>query len=122
REMSYACSAIVRNRATEVLFADFFMGYCLDHIRARDEHIRTVLHHDVEVGNSGTVNSSAGTWSHDAADLGNDSASERISQKDIGVTAKTDYALLDARPTGIVQANHRRPHLHRQIEHLTNLF
>src|SRR6185295_17788000 len=104
-------SAIVRNRATEVLFADFFMGYCLDHIRASDEHIRTVLHHDVKVGNSRTVNSTTGTGAHDAADLRYDSASERISQKDISVTAKTNYALLDARATGIVQANHRRPNL-----------
>jgi hypothetical protein len=44
-----------------------------------------------------------------------------VAIKDLGVTAETDDALLNARTAGIVDPDHRRARAHGQIHHLTNL-
>ena len=78
--------------------------------------------HHVEVGDGRTINRTTGARSHDAADLRNHTARERVAQKDIGVTTETDYTLLNARAARIVESDNRRANLHRQIHYLANLF
>src|SRR4051812_39576487 len=97
------------------------MRYGLDHVWSSDEHVRRVLHHDVEIRDRRTVNSAARAWSHDATDLRHDAARQSVAQKDIGVTAKTHDAFLNARAARIVETDDRRAHLHREVHNLADL-
>src|SRR5207249_9285593 len=45
-----------------------------------------------------------------------------VAQKNVGVTAKADFAFLYAGATGIVETDDRRANVHRQIHHFANLF
>src|SRR5678815_4515684 len=97
------------NSPTESFFRDFLMRDGLDHVRSGDEHVGRVFHHYVEIRDRRTVNSAASTRAHDATDLRHDAARERVAQKDVCVTAKTNHAFLDTRAAGIIQTDNRRP-------------
>ncbi len=112
----------MRQRAAQLFLRNICMRHGLDHVRSGDEHVRRVLDHDVEVSDCGTVDGTAGAWSHDATDLRHDSARQRVAQKNVGVAAETDNAFLNARAAGIVQADDRSADLHRQVHHLANFF
>ena len=79
------------------------------------------LDHDVEVGDRGRVDRAAGARPHDRGDLRDHSRGERIAQEDVGVAAERQHAFLDPRAARVVQADDRRPHLHRQVHDLHDL-
>src|SRR5882724_2921702 len=94
----------------------------LNHVWSSDEHIRRIFHHHVEIGNCRTIHRATGAWAHDATDLGNHAACQRVSQEDIGIAAQTNYAFLDACSAGIIQANDWRSHFHGEVHYFANLF
>src|SRR5262249_41645164 len=112
--------AIVGCGTAEFVLGHIFVRYRLDHIRARDEHVRRVVNHDVEVGDGRTVDSAPGARAHDATDLWHDAACESISQKNVCVTAEADNTFLNSRPTGIVESDNRRTNFHCEIHDFAN--
>src|SRR5205085_2940781 len=104
----------------QFFFGNILVSYRLNHVRSGDEHVGSVLHHNVEVGYGRTVDRAAGAGTHDATDLGDDAARQSVAQKDVGVAAQADYAFLNASAARIVQADDWRAHLHRQIHHFAD--
>ena len=78
------------------------MRHGLDHVRAGDEHVRRILHHDVEVGDGRTVHRAARARPHDATDLRHHAAGQSVTQKNVCIAAQTDDAFLYARAAGII--------------------
>ena len=107
-------------RAAQLVLGDFFVGHRLDDIRPGNEHVAGLIDHEDEIRDGRRVHRSAGTRAHDGGDLRNHSRSQRVAQKDIGITGQRAYALLDARATGIVQADEGRAHAHGGIHDLAD--
>ena len=108
-------------RAAELLFGDFLMGHDLDHVGTGDEHVRALIHHEDEIGDGRRIHRAARARAHHRGNLRNHSGSQRVAQENIGVTGQRHHAFLDARPAGIIQANHRRSHAHGHIHQLADL-
>src|SRR5215211_794509 len=113
-------NTVVSDSSTECFLRDLFMSHCLDHVRTGNEHVRRVFDHDIEIGNGRTVDSPSGTWSHDATDLRDHTARERIAQKDICISTETDNTFLNPGTTRVVQPDNRSTDLHCQIHHLAD--
>ena len=76
-EVRDARLGVVRHRAAELLEGRLLAGHRLDHIGARDEHVRGVLHHEDEVRHRRRVDGAAGAGAHDDADLRDHARSTR---------------------------------------------
>ena len=111
----------MRVRAAELFLRHLFVRHGADDVRAGDEHVAGLLHHQDEVGDGGRVDGAAGARSHDRGDLRHDARGERVAEKDVGVAAEGDDAFLDARAAGVVEADDRRAVLHRQVHDLHDL-
>ena len=120
-EMRHARRLVVRHRAAELLLGHLLVGHRPDHIGAGDEHVGGVLHHEDEVGDGRAVNRAARAGAHDGADLRHDAAGDCVAQEDLRVAGQADHTLLDARAAGVVEADDRHAHLHRQVHHLADL-
>src|SRR5215213_6433911 len=120
--MRDARNTVMRNSAAKFFLSDFLMRHRLNHVRSGNEHVRRVFDHDVEVRDRRTVNGAAGTRPHDATDLRDHAARERVAQKNIRVTTKTNDTFLNARAAGIIQTDNRSTDLHREVHHLANFF
>ena len=107
--------------ATQLLKRDILMRHGLDDIRAGHEHVARLLHHDDKVRNRGTVDRTAGTGSHDHADLRHHARSDHIAVEDVGISRQAHDALLDARTARVVQANNRRTVVHGHVHDLADL-
>ena len=112
---------VVRHGAAEFVLGDFFVGHGLDDFRPGDEHVRSVLHHQDEVGHRRGINRAAGARAHDGRDLRHHAGSQHVAQEDVGVARQRHHAFLNARAAGIVQADHRRAHPHGHIHDLDDL-
>src|ERR1051326_8418485 len=95
----------MRRGAAELFLRHVLVRHSLDDVRTGDEHVRGVLDHYVEVGDRRTVDGAARAWAHDATNLRNNSGSQRVAQKNIGVSTEADDAFLNARAARIIQAN-----------------
>ena len=104
-EVADAADRVVGHRSAQALFGDVFVGDGLDHVRAGDEHVAGVLHHEDEIGDGGRIDGAAGAGAHDGGDLRHDAAGQGVAQKDIGVAAEREHAFLNARAAGIVEAD-----------------
>ena len=105
----------------ELLHGDVLAGDGLDDLRAGDEHVARLAHHEDEVGDRGAVDGAAGGRAHDHGDLRDDPARADVAEEDVGVAAEADDALLDARAARVVDADQRAAHLHQQyvlVEHV----
>src|SRR5581483_273408 len=110
-----------RHGAAQGLEIDLFARHGLDHVRAGDEHVRGLLDHEDEVGHGGAVDGAARAWAHDQADLRDHPAALHISHKHVAVGAERDHALLDPRPTRVVDPDHRASDPGRQVHDLAHL-
>ena len=117
-EVRDAGLGVVRHRAAELLEADLLAGDRLDHVGARDEHVRGLLDHEDEVGDRGRVDRAAGARAHDQADLRDHARALDVAHEHVAVGAERDDALLDARAAGVVDADHRAADLRRQVHDL----
>src|SRR5690606_25091974 len=106
---------VVSHCSAELVLCYIFVRDGLDHVRPRDEHIGRVFDHYVKVRDRGRIDSSAGARAENTADLRDNAACERISQKDVGVSAETYDAFLNSRSAGIIKADHGCADLHRKI-------
>ena len=120
-EVRDAAHRVVRHRAAELFLRDLLVRHGLDHVRAGHEHVARAFDHDVEVGDRRRVHGAAGAGAHDGGNLRNHARGERVAQKDVGVAAEREHAFLDARAAGVVEADDRHAHLHREIHDLHDL-
>src|SRR6266545_3736586 len=121
-KVGHARNAVMRERTAQFFLGNVGVCHSLYHVRTGDEHIRRVLDHDVEVCDRGAVNSASRAGPHDATNLRNDAACQRVAQKDISVATQTDHAFLNTGAAGIIQTNDGYAYLHRQVENFANFF
>ena len=68
-EVRHARLRVVGHGAAELLELDLLAGDRLDHVGARDEHVRGLLDHEDEVGHGRGVDGAARARAHDQRDL-----------------------------------------------------
>jgi len=105
----------------QLLERDFFVGDGLDDLGPGNEHVAGVLHHKDKVRQRGRVHGSAGARPHDDRDLRDQSRSQGVPQEDVPIPGEGHDSFLNTRPSRIIQADHRRTHLHGHIQDLDDL-
>src|SRR5215510_2344091 len=120
--MRYAGDPIMRESTAQLFLCDFLVSNGLYYVRSRNEHVRSVLDHHVEVRDRRTVNGTARTWSHDATYLRHHSTGKRVAQENVRVTTQADHAFLNSSTTRIIQANDWSAYFHGQVHHFADLF
>jgi len=112
---------VVRHGSAEGFGVHFLVRDGLDHIGSGEEHVGLFLHHDDDVRQSGRVGGTTGAGSHDHADLRDNPGVLGVAPEDFGISAQAANTFLDARPTGVNQANNGSAVAHRQVHHLADL-
>ncbi len=120
-EMRNAGGGAVHIGTAQPLEIHVFMRDGLHDVRTGHEHIGDPAHHEDEIGDRGTVHGPPGAGAEDRTDLRHDPRGQRVAKKNLGVPAERRDPFLDPRAAGIVQADDRRPGLHREIHHLADL-
>ena len=120
-QMSNAADGGVGGRTAQPFGVDILVGDRLHDVGAGHEHVARALDHDDVIGHRRGVHRAAGTRSEDDRDLRDDTGRQDVAQEDVGVTTERRDAFLDPRATRIVEADDRRPDLHRQIHDLADL-
>ena len=121
QEVGHAGGFVVGVRAAELVLGDLFVGHGLDDVRAGDEHVGGLVHHEDEIGDGGRVDGAAGAGAHDGGDLRHDSAVQRVAQENVGIAGQRHHAFLDARAAGVVQADDGGAHLGGEVHDLDDL-
>ena len=120
-EVAHAAGRVVRHGPAQLLLGHVLMGHGLDHVRPGDEHVARIRHHENEIRDRRRIDRAARARPHDRRDLRDHAAGQRIAQEDIGIPRERDDALLNARAAGIVEPDHRRSGLEREVHDLANL-
>ena len=121
REVGDAGAGVVGHGPAELLLGHLLVGDRLDDVGPGHEHVGGVLHHHVEVGDGRAVDRAPGAGPQDRGDLRHHSGGEGVAQEDVRVAAEGGHSLLDARAPGVVEADHRGAHLHREVHDLADL-
>ena len=108
-------------RAAEFLGGHRLVGHRLHHVRAGDEHVARVAHHEDEVGHRRRIDVAAGARPHDQRNLRDDAGREHVALEHLAIAAERRDALLDARAAGVEQADDRRAVLDRHVLDLGDL-
>ena len=93
----------------------------LHHVGAGDEHVGAVLHHEDEVGHRRRIDRAAGAGPHDQRHLRHHARGQHVALEHLGIAGERGDALLDARAAAVIEADHRRAHLHRLVHDLADL-
>ena len=120
-EMRDARAMRVHVGAPQLVERHVLVRHGLHHVGTGDEHVARIADHHNEVGDRGRVDRAARARAHDRGDLRDDARGQHVPEKDVGVTAERNHALLDPCATGIVQSNDRRAGLHGEVHHLADL-
>ena len=107
--------------AAELFGGDDLVGDGLHHVRAGDEHVARVAHHEDEIGHRRRIDVAAGARAHDHRNLRNDARGDDIALEHFAVTAERGDAFLDAGATGVEQADDRGAGAHRHVLDLDDL-
>mmetsp|Transcript_32106 Transcript_32106/g.87965 ORF Transcript_32106/g.87965 Transcript_32106/m.87965 type:complete len:549 (+) Transcript_32106:245-1891(+) len=121
-EVRHARRARVRARAAEGLRRHGLIRHRLDHLGARHKHVGGVLDHHGEVGHRGRVHRAARARPHDHAELRHDARRDDVPLEDLRVAGEGRDALLDARASGVVEADDGRADLECLIHDFADLF
>ena len=111
----------VGDGAAQLLRGHLLVGHGLHHLRAGDEHVGAVLDHEDEVGHGRRVDRAAGAGTHDHGDLRHHAGGHHVALEHLGIAAQRGHALLDAGAARVVEADHRRAHLHGLVHDLADL-
>ena len=120
-EVGYTTLGCVNRCTTEVLCIDVLTSYGLDNLRTSQEHIRSLLLHDDEVGQTWRVNGTTGARAHDSRNLWDDTRSEDVALENLTVTSEGADTFLNTSTTRIVHADNRCTHSHSHIHYLADL-
>ena len=108
-------------RAAELLEGHVLAGHRLDHVGAGDEHVRSPLHHEGEVGDGRGVDRAARARAHDQRDLRDDAGGHHVAVEDLGEQAERHHPFLDPGAAAVVDPDHRAAGLQRVIHDLDDL-
>ena len=108
-------------RAAELLEGHVLAGHRLDHVRAGDEHVRSPLHHEGEVGDGRGVDRPARARAHDQRDLRDDAGGHHVAVEDLGEQAERHHPFLDPGAAAVVEPDYRAAGLQRVIHDLDDL-
>ena len=111
----------VRHGAAELLERDLLTGDRLHDVGARDEHVRRLAHHEDEVGHRRRVDRTTGARPEDHRDLRDDTGRLHVAAEDAAVAGKAHHTLLDAGTGAVVEPDHRRAGLEREVHQLVDL-
>ena len=103
--MRGAGHAHVSVSATQFLLADFLAGDGFDNVRASDEHLGGLVHHDDEVCKSGGVDVPTRAGAHDEGNLGDNAGGLRVAEENLGIQAQGHDTLVNAGTRAFVDAN-----------------
>ena len=112
---------VVLTRTTEGLHVHILTGHGLNDVRAGNEHVRSLIHHDDVVSQSGGVRGTAGAGAHNDRNLRNHAGRTHIHTENIGKHRQGSHTLLNAGATTIVNADDRAAVLQSELLHLHNL-
>ena len=107
--------------AAELFRRHGLVGDGLHDVRAGDEHIARVAHHEDEVGHRRRIDVAAGAGAHDHGNLRNDAGGQHIALEHLAIAAERRDAFLDARAAGVEKADDRRAVLQRHVLQLDDL-
>ncbi len=83
--------------------------------------MRSLVHHDDEVGDGGAVDRATGAGAHDDGNLRNDATGTDVAEENLSVGAERGHAFLDASAARIVHADDGPPGFEGHVEHFANL-
>ena len=106
---------------TELLLRDVFARYGLNDLRTSEEHVARALAHDIEVREGRRIHSTTGAGTEDSRDLRYDTGGKDVVLEDVTITTEGIDPLLDTSTTRVVEADHRRSHLHSELHDLADL-
>ena len=109
---------IVLTRATQGLHVHVLAGHGLDDVRAGDEHVGGLIHHDDVVGQGGGVRRTAGAGAHNDRNLRDHAGGAHVHAEDIGEHRQRCHTLLDAGAATVVNADDGAAVLQRKLLHL----
>ena len=98
-EVGYTTLGCVNRCTTEVLCIDVLTSYGLDNLRTSQEHVRSLLLHDNEVGQTWRVNGTTGARAHDSRNLWDDTRSEDVALEDLTITSEGADTFLNTSTT-----------------------
>src|SRR6185436_13377492 len=120
-EMGHAGSLVVPYGATEIFLRHILVHHGFDHVSAGDKHVRGLVPHYDEVSDRRRINGTTCARAHHGRKLWNYAAVQSIAKEDIGISSQRNDPFLNARATGIIQANDRCSHSSRHFHDLDNL-
>ena len=112
---------VVLTRTTEGFHVHVLTGHGLNDVRAGNEHVRRLVHHDDVVSQGGGVRGTAGAGAHNDRNLRNHTGSAHVHTENIGKHRQGSHALLNAGATTVVNADNRATVLQSELLHLHNL-
>ena len=112
---------VVLTRATQGLHVHVLAGHGLNDVRAGNEHVRSLIHHDDVVGQGGGVRGTASAGAHNDRNLRNHARRAHVHTENIGKHRQRSHALLNTGATTIVNADDRAAVLQSELLHLHNL-
>src|SRR5699024_8663009 len=96
-------------------------GDRLDDLRTGDEHRRLLLHRDEEVSGGRGVHGTTGTVAEQDGDLRRLAGQRQLTPGDLGVHRQGHHRVLDARTTGVADADDRAADTGREAHALAAL-
>ena len=112
---------VVLTRTTEGLHVHILTGHGLNDVRAGNEHVRGLIHHDDVVSQSGGVSGTASAGAHNDRNLRNHAGRTHVHAENVSKHRQGSHALLNAGATTIVNADDRATVLQSELLHLHNL-
>ncbi len=112
---------VVLAGAAQGLHVHVLAGDGLDDVRAGDEHVRGLVHHDHVVGQGGGVGRAAGGGAHDERNLRDDAGSVDVVAEDVREHGQRGDAFLDAGAAAVEDAHHRAAVAQREFLDLDDL-
>jgi hypothetical protein len=113
--------ARMAHRTTQLLERDILTRDRLHDIRAGDEHVRRLAHHEDEVGHRRAVHGATRTRAEDHRDLRDHTRRLHVAPEDPAVARQRHHAFLDAGTGTVVEPHERCPGLQGEIHQLVDL-
>ena len=107
--------------ATELLNGDILTGNGFYYLRTGDEHIRVLLGHHDEVGQSRAIYCSTRARTEDYRDLRHYAGSQNITLENLCISRECASTFLDTRATRVIETDDRRTEFHSLIHDIANL-
>ena len=120
-KMSYARLGGMNRCTTELLLVNNFAQHFLNDLGTGEEHIGRVLDHQHEVGEGRRIDRTAGTGTHNAGDLRNDTRCKDVAFEYLTKTCHRSNTLLNAGTTRVIETDERSAYTHGHVHDLADL-